>query len=79
MDPKTKLVVLLDDSKEPSVIALIASPGANLHMAPRLREIVEAAVGWAGHDVWQEEDHSAVIQGGGNKRFLLLLEKWNYL
>jgi hypothetical protein len=79
MDPKTKLVVPLDDKKEPSVIATIVSPGANLHMAPRLREIVKAAVGWAGHDFWQEEDHSALIRGGGNKWFLLLLGKWPYL
>lgn len=45
MDPKTKLVVPLDDNMEPSVMAVIASPGANLHKVPRLSEIVEAAVG----------------------------------
>jgi hypothetical protein len=77
MDPKTKLVVPLDDNMEPSVMAVIASPGANLHKVPRLSEIVEAAVGWTGHGVWQEEGHSTVIQVDGNKRFLLLLGKWH--
>ena len=67
MDPETKLVVPLDDKKEPSVLAPTESPGANLHMVARLREIVEAAVGWAGLDVWQEEDHSTATEGDGNK------------
>jgi len=43
--PKTKLVLQLDNKKEQSVMALILSPGGNWHMVPRLREIVEAAVG----------------------------------
>jgi cysteine synthase len=45
MDPKTKLVVPLDDNMETSVMAVIASLGANLHKVPRLGEMVEAAVG----------------------------------